>query len=91
MLAMCRPSLSYEADPRGEKEQPSSPPLSTFFEYLSVTPKARLLKVSEDAPTILEKMQEAPSSRRLQLRYLAGPYNNVEFKYLSKIIYKNIE
>ena len=50
-------------------------------EYVVFLP-ARLLKVLEEDPTTLEKMQEAASARRLQLRYLAGPYNNVEFKYV---------
>ena len=37
---ICRPSLSWEADSRGEKEQPSSPPLSAFSGYLSETQSA---------------------------------------------------
>ena len=34
---MCRPFLFWEADPVGEKEQPSPLPLSAFLEYLTET------------------------------------------------------
>ena len=67
MLAMCRPFLSCEADPRGEKEQPSSPPSSAFLGYLPETQSA----VSERYPPF-SRRGGIPASSGFPLRFREG-------------------
>ncbi|XP_043470192.1 uncharacterized protein LOC122503636 [Leptopilina heterotoma] len=49
-----------------------------FVTYLPT----RFIKLFEDEPTTLDMMKEAAVSKKLQMKYLGGPYNVVEFKVL---------
>ena len=40
---------------------------------------ARFLRILDEDPTKLEKMQEAATSKKLQIMYHGGPYNNIKF------------
>lgn len=48
-----------------------------FITYLP----SRFAKHFEDDPNSLEMMQEAATAKQLQMKYLGGAYNIVEFKF----------
>lgn len=48
-----------------------------FITYLP----ARFSKHFEEEPTSLEMMQEAAAAKNLQMKYIGGTYNIIEFKF----------